>query len=205
MTEDEALELLIPGVKSKKLSLEDERKSKDLVKMLGYLPLAIDQVRGFLTEAGYATSIDKYVDVFEKHKEKVIKPVGVVPNAMVQRSNLYTTFELSLAPFVEAGNEPALRILMLGAFFGLAPIDEAIFLEYRKVQPAEARPAMPAQDPWDQIRFRRTVLSLAEQSLVKLHSQQDRFAYSLHPMIREWLRLRVDTNPRSVITWRPWT
>jgi tetratricopeptide (TPR) repeat protein len=208
MTEEEALQLLLHDLKPlDKLSKDEEQASRELVKMLGYSPLAIDQARWFYSQFQFAGEIHKYIEYYKAFKDEIIKTIPTNENwGYRQTSNnksqgWFTTFEFSLKPLIEAKNDAAVHILTISAFLGGATIWENFFREYHTTRSLTAPWSEYSNGDnrtWNTIVFRGIIADLGKRSLL-LFQQNDQTMqggayYSLHPIIREWLRSRPESS-----------
>jgi hypothetical protein len=201
MNEKEAMELLLHGRESENLSETDKEAGKAFIERLGYLPLAIDQARWYFSNVQLSSELHRAIDAYEAQKAELITTIPDEFNWSYKRNeksqNWFTTFEFSLQP-LERNHPLAAHILTLSAFLGDAVIDEEFFHEAFSSQQALnskggsvwIRELEKRDGTWDTSKFRKIIKDLGTRSLVKPHRTSDSAAYSLHPVIREWLRLR---------------
>ncbi len=225
MTEDEALSLLrrFAPPDDNDLSEDETRAGKEIVKMLGYLPLAIDQTACFIHQ--FVRGFREYVEKFEELKKEAIErmPEGTLWHYQRnnQSENWFTTYENSLSGLDKDDKEAATSFLTLSACFGDAAVHETFFEQYylryycsegcddsldaNANMDISNRPAWLSRlgggksgnrRQWDSIKYRDWIGHLGNKSLVQFqHCQQQAesggFDYSLHPVIREWLLVRI--------------
>ena len=117
--------------------------------------------------------------------------------------SVLTTSELSLGQIDdEDGRKRYIEhFLTLSAFFGSGEIKENLFKCYvGNDSPHWLTPFM-TNDHWDRLKFEEVIaelvkLSLLQQSEAPWESQKDCIHFSLHPMIRDWIQLRVARHDR---------
>jgi hypothetical protein len=204
MTEPEALDLLVRFSQHLKLTEDEKAAAKEIVKMLGYLPLAIDQTAWFISEISHG--FRKHLVHFNKFKSSVIKrmPDGNIWNYRRddKSENWFTTYEHSLASLEGEKRRALTSFLTVSAFFADAAIHEDFFRRYCEAKPAPDENGVPswlslfsASDSWE-VAYREQVRELSNRSLVQFQRDEqwasDGFHYSLHPVIREWLLVRTD-------------
>ncbi|KAK7427616.1 hypothetical protein QQZ08_005891 [Neonectria magnoliae] len=204
MNESEAMSLLRRFPSNGELSEDELAAGKDIVQMLGYLPLAISQTSWFISN--YAKGFREYLKHFNEFKTSAIKKMPERSLWSYQRDdkaeNWFTTYEHSLISLSENIREAATSLLTLSAFFGDAAIHEEFFKHY-----CSKKPYVDDADPewlslfgvskdWDLMAYRGCITELANRSLIQFQRDEqpvsDGFQYSLHPVIREWLLIRID-------------
>ncbi|KAF2809425.1 TPR-like protein [Mytilinidion resinicola] len=191
MREEEALRLLLPDTDYNTLPEEDARACKEIVSMLGYLPLAIDQTRWFFSQFNFTSQMREYVEVFNNYKNNLIDAEWGYKRGEESR-NWYTTFEQSFEAIASTKyGKLATHILTISAFFGGASLREDFFSAYFE---ADSRwiQSLGLRDKWDTLYFRGILAELVQRSLIRLENN-GRNCFSLHPIIREWLRVRPES------------
>lgn len=200
MTEEEALELLLYDPKKPQPSKKDLEEGRELVNMLGFHALAIDQARWWFTEHG----MQSYLDAFSSHRAEIIKQ-----HRDGRKQTWFTTFEISLVPFKEQKN--VVHLLTLSALLGQGMIWGDYFQYHDE---AHSLFSSPVESPttsliaWNKEAFHYIIFNLGQKSLVRVRQNrsgpQAGTFYSLHPVVREWLRQRLSDDSckkylRSVI------
>ena len=231
MTEEEALSLLVGRVSGKNLSETEVAAGKQIVNMLGYLPMAINQAGWHISN--HRLGLHDYLLIFNERKKEVI---GETPTGTTwsyergeKEENWHTTYEYSLEILDKGIKDAAISFLTLSAFFGEATILEDYFKAYYSAKDSNTRPGwlsyFGSSDAWDLLAFRKLIVHLGNQGLVQVrkevppasgidnhpvvsrdvqirsnvHLQSDQYIqpplngvhYSLHLVIREWLRFRL--------------
>ncbi|KAI0506286.1 hypothetical protein F5B22DRAFT_454819 [Xylaria bambusicola] len=186
MTEDDALALLQRFTEvSDNTSLEP---AKIIVRMLGYLPLAIDQAARAVHTSD--SSFQEYLEQFQHRNGSTIKDTP---------HNWIMTYERSLDSLDSGIQDIAITILTLSAYLAPAAIYERFYEAYYFECPPSRRPTwlsfFSQSNEWSTVKFWEFIHSLSRRSLIQVQndrrrSDPDRRHYSLHPVIREWLLTR---------------
>jgi tetratricopeptide (TPR) repeat protein len=199
MERDESLELLLgpPEARSGDVAVADV-----ILKRLGYLPLAIDQARAYMSKR--RLSPQSFLVEFDKRKETIMKETprywqyqSTLPNQEKTPQSLLTTWEMSLNLLGGIGEDaaPLQDVLTLFAFFHHARISERIFTDDPEL--TSPMSAFYDCDNWDHTKFRDAVVQMQELSLLQFsYDDQDEIVVSLHTMVSEWLRIRCDDGSR---------
>jgi tetratricopeptide (TPR) repeat protein len=199
MTEAEALELLFRSIKSENSNTDVEEGTK-IVKRLGFHALAIDQAGAYIRSR--ELELCCFLDHYTKRREKVLKEIpqdwvyfGKLKDnsdAEIELS-VFTTWELSLDQI--SGNEAAQNdkkhVLTLSGFLNNTEIKDVYFQAYASKN-VTWLPTCRKDTDWDIHEFEDILkelqnLSLLERLVVKLTGA----SYSLHPLIQDWIKLRI--------------
>ena len=130
MTEAEGLQLL-------HVQETDIVNGKQVLTMLGHLPLAIDQARAYIQARNL--SLQDFMAHYRQRRELILKSTPLLSN--YQRTledgqgrvvlSVFTTWEMSLGQLHAAGHQQSLEeFLMLSAFFDPSHINEGLFRIY---------------------------------------------------------------------------
>jgi ribosomal protein S15P/S13E len=195
MEKEEGLELLL---RSSQTDPEDLAAAEQILMRLEYLALAIDQARAYISKQ--KLRVQDFLEEFEQRKKTFMRDTPliwkyqrVLPDTKVSL-NLLTTWDMSLALLgTGEGETERLRdVLSLFAFFHPFSISEKLFVS----------DSIPTTSPmftfidnghWDHIMFERAVVQMEELSLVRYSRRSvDEIVVSLHSMVSEWLRMRLD-------------
>ncbi|GKT54974.1 hypothetical protein ColTof4_08167 [Colletotrichum tofieldiae] len=213
MNEEDALALLLRASKRHKRSFEDsdERFSKEIVRELGYLPLAIDQAGSYvdIQECSFGT----YLVDFRNRRSEILGDPPLYPGVFEYNPAVYGTFELSYEALERKAKEDsprgraalnALRILNIFCFYSNENIPDQIIsraavykkldIEFISGEDGSIAP-LPllerTQDgTWDPKNFSDGISTLRSYSLIKksiLH--EDR--HSMHTLVHSWARDRM--------------
>jgi tetratricopeptide (TPR) repeat protein len=195
MEKDEGLQLLLWGSQAD----TELAAAEELLMKLGYLPLAIDQARAYIS--GRQLRLVDFVSEFNIRKQTIMEETPrlwqyrrAYPDLEEPTSlSLLTTWEMSLA-LLDVGEEHKTElqnILTLFAFFHPVTISETLF----SGADLATSPMTVCRNNgrWNRMKFERVVVRLQEQSLIQFaHRNPNEIVVSLHSMVSEWLRMRLD-------------
>ncbi|KAL8948973.1 MAG: hypothetical protein Q9222_004879 [Ikaeria aurantiellina] len=182
----------------------------DVLKTLGYLPLAIDQAGAYIRQQ--RLPMQYFLEQYENQKEsffnqrhvywdyqkkvhdedKAETPVGVL-----------TTWELSMRHIgnTQISQDVVEHLLTVAAFLNHVEISETLF----KVYAQRTRPVpkwlggFMSEGEWNSSRYKEVVSKLLTFSLAQGQNDSNGASHlSLHPMIKDWLQLRIAESDRSV-------
>lgn len=207
MTESESLELLLS--RSNLLSNdENDAEGSRIVEKLGYLPLAIDQAGAYISTR--MLSLPLFEEHFEQRKEYILREIPAFWDYQKKLGNdqnetslsVLTTWEMSFQQINGSDEERELigNFLMLSAFLDYTRVDEGLFkaiLSWNHSLPKWLN-IFTSGGSWDKHKYADTIVRLKALSLVQsliVHSTGSRF--SLHPLIADWLQLRLDRKHRQ--------
>ncbi|KAL2029337.1 hypothetical protein VTO58DRAFT_108529 [Aureobasidium pullulans] len=209
----------------KKLSGTTEQERSELLQRLGGLALAIDQAAAYISF--HKLSIPDFMAKYETRKAQILKhhegdtwEYNTHLNNSEKQTALtaYTTWEMSFQQIEPANpdrKEWITQFLSISAFLHPARIGEHIFREFYTYE-AESSVWLSAftgsesedsasdvhetQPEWDGFRFQKVIRNLEQLSLV---SNTGKYAkdtgawFSVHPVIRDWLQIRMKSNLRQ--------
>jgi hypothetical protein len=107
MTENEAIELLLKSSRIK--MFQDDEWSPTLVRLLGRLPLAIEQAASFIRTTG--VSIEKYIALYKANQPELLNEALPRSHQVYYQHTVATTWKLSFAQWRK-------KILWHVRFFG---------------------------------------------------------------------------------------
>ena len=200
MTEDESVELLLQQAK-KDATQENISLAKAIVKKLGSYPLALDQAGSYL--ASRRLPLESFLEHYASRKDVILKYTPALweyRKRLNQNENetsitTFTTWEMSLEQIDNDNDRLAvLHFLTLAAFLDSTNLGDSLFRNYMVFRPQLPvwTSCLATDGRWDGVRFQDLIASLHAMSLidgVDFRSPETRF--SLHPLIKDWLRLRV--------------
>jgi len=201
MEKEEGLQLLLGS------SREDTDAAEEILSLLGNLPLAIDQVQAYIFKR--QLPLRAFVTEYERRKQSVMQETPqfwqyrrMLPGKEKEVSlNLLTTWEMSLQ-LLGVGEQAAEleKVITLFAFFNPVNIGERLFNN-------DADDGNPTSSPmsifkegghWNHLKFEDAIVKMQELSLLQFsHCNESEIAVSLHPMVSEWLRMRLDKSSQS--------
>ena len=198
MEKDEGQQLLLH---SSQADAKDIGVIEKILSRLEYLPLAIDQVRAYISKQ--RLPLVDFEREYERRKRNFMKetpPIWQYSRAlpgMAEESslNLLTTWELSFE-LLDVGMEHDGNlgdVLTLFAFLHQVSIREGLFrhgIGDGRFGRSPMRIFEESGD-WSHDKFEQAVIRMQEHSLIQFSRQQDEIVVSLHSMVSEWLRLRL--------------
>jgi len=201
MEKEEALQLLLCSSRGHTDELD---AAEEILILLGNLPLAIDQVRAYISKR--QLGLKAFLTDYEKRKESVMQETPpfwlyrrMLPGKEKESSlSLLTTWEMSL-PLLGVGEHAAEleKVITLLAFFNPFNIGERLFCN----NPLTTSPMSIFKDDgqWNHLKFEDAIVKMQELSLLQFsHNNENEITISLHSMVSEWLRMRLDK--RSQVT-----
>ena len=125
MKESEAVDFLLDCSRQQRLESQ-EQEAKNLVRILGYLPLAIEQAGGYIRTKGI--SISRYISLYELNKSNALKQRLTMSHKVYYEHAVATTWKISFKE-VEDRDPLASEILRIMAFLDGAKIQKELFEE----------------------------------------------------------------------------
>ncbi|KAL8661871.1 MAG: hypothetical protein Q9202_005229 [Teloschistes flavicans] len=200
MTEDDSIKLLLQRAKYDRTE-ESIAHAREIAWMLGCLPLALDQAGSYIWSR--KLRLDSFKEHFARRKGVIMRYTPALWEYRKKQSldesetsiGVFTTFEMSLDHVGDDKERPAIiHLLTLIAFLGSTNVRESWFEPY--VASLERVPdwaaCLTTKGFWNTYRFQDLAVSLHTQSLVQGFDFRDtQTFFSLHPLIKEWLRLRI--------------
>ncbi|CAM6086197.1 unnamed protein product [Calypogeia fissa] len=208
MTEQESLELLFRRSENE-LTDENTETAKSIVAKLEFLPLAIDQAGAFISAQKLPLTL--FLEHFDSQKEEILK---YTPSLTEYRRtlgddgketalNVFTTWELSFQQIHKDETGERLRsFLTTAAFFNTRDIGEDLFQRANDLETVPGwMDAFIYEGKWDSFRYRKVLAELSKLSLLNFAIQDTKQCrFYLHPLIADWLRLRVGLDRRRLCT-----
>ena len=205
MTLDEGVELLLlqSGYERTDENVED---ACQIVKNLGGLALALDQAATYI--GARHVPLKSFPEVFAKRRSAILKHTPThweySKTRLEDRDqplSVFTTWEMSFEQLrvSEEEREVLAHLLTLGAFIDTRDISEGLFSLY----------ALDSSGPkwlehfkngnrWDSDKYQDSIVRLLSVSLVtSIDIMAADARFSFHPLIAEWLKLRIDDNMRD--------
>ncbi|KAI8953072.1 hypothetical protein F4801DRAFT_538379 [Xylaria longipes] len=223
MSQNDGTELLLQraGIDRTISNLE---QAKMVIDILGHLPLAIDQSAAYIRSR--KISLAEFIDHYQKRREKVLKHI---PNVWDYHRtvdgreeetpiSVFGTWELSLQQALEQSqdNKATMEFLTGAAFFNNLDIRMEMFKAAfeRRRQPLEWMGLFTIDDEWDEYEYQDAVTTLAALSLIQYRTCQgipgeddleegiSLHSFSIHPLVRDWIQLRIPAAERRVYVCR---
>jgi len=207
------------------LSGTTEQERSELLQRLGGLALAIDQAAAYISF--HKLSIPDFMAKYETRKAQILKhheedtwEYNTHLNNSEKQTALtaYTTWEMSFQQIEPANpdrKEWITQFLSISAFLHPARIGEHIFREFYTYEAESsvwlnaftgsesedsASDVHETQPEWDGSRFQKVIRNLEQLSLVDNtgnYSGDTGAWFSVHPVIRDWLQIRMKSNLRQ--------
>jgi tetratricopeptide (TPR) repeat protein len=220
MSEIDAVELLM-GRTQLPRTIGNLEQAKVVVKVLGYLPLAIDQSAAYIKSR--KINPEQFLVHFKNRKETLLNHI---PSVWDYRKTLgdaedetplgvFTTWEMSFTQAQEhspIGEHLGPFLTILGFFSPLQIRMEMLKAYYEGLSVTNASvpawlEAFTLESEWDEYIYQEVMVAVSELSLVKLNDSaaddadqlQDSPGFctiSLHPLVRDWMQLRAPANER---------
>jgi hypothetical protein len=197
MEREEGLQLLL---RSPEPETEELAAAEQILTQLGYLPLAIDQARAYISRR--QLHLRDFVEEYEKRKENIMQETPqfwqyhrMLPDKEEETSlSLLTTWEMSLSLLgIGEGYTAKLGdVLTLFAFFHHISISENLFSSDDKDTDITSSPMSIFNDDghWDHLKFEGAVVQMQELSLLQFSRRNaNEIVVSLHSMVSDWLHV----------------
>lgn len=195
--------LLQSGYERAEKTVEEARQ---IVETLGGLALAIDQTATYI--GARHISLNSFPEVFAKRRSAILKHTPThweySKSRLEERDkplSVFTTWEMSFEQLqvTHDARNSLVHLLTLGAFVDTRDISEGLFSLYAQ-QPRRPKWLDYFMDgtKWDTEKYQDSIVHLLSISLVTsidLMATDARFSF--HPLIAEWLKLRVDDKVRD--------
>ena len=198
MSEEQSLSLLL---RQSSFSAEERLQGLEVAVELGYLALALDQAGAYIRSRNLP--LRSFISHYKRRRERILKEVPSLWEYRRQLNtsekatslNAFVTWELSFE--LVDGNEREKRakehFLTLAAFFNEKSISQCYFQYYCDSVSPEWMYIFQTNKKWDEYEFRDVVAEFWKLSLLQKPEQDfDEVKLSLHPIIRDWLKLRRD-------------
>ena len=206
LEEDAAVALLIQQSQTSEGISEDAKK---IVKRLVRHPLAITQAGAYIRKRKLRLS--EFVDHYKRRKKIILESTPQLSqyrkrlgkNEEETSLKVFTTWELSFQQLRSEVSEDGVeaKLLTLLAYFNETDISKQLFAGYNQDQMLESAKLLTwlnaflssVNDQWDSNIFEDVLIRLRDSSLLQASARGlDGFYHtSLHPLIKDWIRLRT--------------
>jgi tetratricopeptide (TPR) repeat protein len=182
---------------------------EEIVKRLGYHPLAITQAGTYIRKGGIP--LGEFMDIYKQEKAEILtntpqlsqyrRKLGDAENET--SLNVFTTWQLSFQQLLSHLSEDsvAVKLLRLLAFFDNKDISEWIFIEFYHNPVASKTSELlkwvnrftDSQQRWSNRLFRKNLVLLHDFCLLQSVAQDaDEYSHaSLHPLVKDWIHLQM--------------
>src|SRR5260221_232550 len=198
MEKEEGLQLLL---RSSTVDTDEMDCAEEILSLLGNLPLGIDQARAYISKR--RLGLRAFVTEYERRKRSVMQETPrfwqyrrMLPGKDETHLNLLTTWEMSL-PLLGVGEQAAEleKVITLLAFFNPVNVSERLFSNDEDDDNPTTSPMSIFKEDghWNHLKFEDAIAKMQELSLLQFsHSAENEITISLHSMVSEWLRIRLD-------------
>ncbi|KAM3066473.1 hypothetical protein ACMFMG_012057 [Clarireedia jacksonii] len=208
MSNEEALQLLLERSQAEKTST-NRQEGANIVKRLGYHALAIDQAGAYILARGL--DLNLYMTHYTERKERVLNEVPELwdykrklktDTEVETKLSVFTTWELSIE--LISGSPDARKdkdhLLTLAGFLDGKEVPDELFRCYSS-RHIDWLVSCLRGGVWDKYEAQDILKEFQNLSLLQnLHIGKDETTFSLHPLIQDWVKLRVDLNARRAYT-----
>ena len=203
MTKDEGIRLLlhfIPGSKNFEAS--------EVVALLGYLALAIDQAGAYIHSR--LLPLSQFVSHYKKRKMRVLEEIpdeweyhDLQDPDHMRRLSVFTTWDMSLD--LIKGNEEEksqkLQFLTLASFMDPYQISEVYFRSYSAGNDVTWMEFLKTGGQWDTEKLADVLVEFSRLSLIQSFDRRESDSlFSIHPLICDCIKFRKTTDAMSTVT-----
>lgn len=206
MTKEESVELLLQGPAS---TPKENSEGVEVAATLGYLALALDQAGAYIRSRGLP--LNQFIAHYQKRKRAVLEEI---PDEWEYRKNredldneqclsVFTTWEMSLDLITGSPKEKEQKVhfLTLAAFLDPQCISERYFRAYSAIDNIEWIELLRNGEKWDSNKLGDLLAEFRRLSLVQVLScLENEYAFSIHPLICDWMKFRNGIEVRSQVT-----
>lgn len=198
LTEEESIQLLTSRCSSIQNTEDELTEARDIVKKLGYLPLAIDQAASYISIR--ELPLHMFSDHFQKRKEFILKDTPqslweyqrrtlTGPQDTSEHLSVLTTWELSFDQI--SGNDEERtwigEFLIQAAYFSPTTISETMFnVHYiHNAQSLQWRALFLTEGSWDSFKFQDVIVGLVNLSIIQsMEITSHEVKFSFHPLVK---------------------
>lgn len=196
MATDEAVSLLLQRTHVK--TTDDATKdAAQIVSHLGHLPLAIAQAGAYISSKKILLH-----DFLSHYRKRTASVLQQTPEIWEYGLSVFTTWEMTMEHYSTDKNERTHidNMLLFCAILHQDVINEEFLshlLESVQNLPSWTNPFM-TNDSWDSEKFQEVIARLGRLSLLQiLRYKSGHYEFSIHPMVSDWLKLRVNAHTLS--------
>ncbi|KAJ6500261.1 hypothetical protein DFH09DRAFT_1203257 [Mycena vulgaris] len=188
MEKPDAVELLLKSA-GKEITLGNRQIAVEIVKALGYLPLAIVHAGAFISKSG---ALNSYLKLYTENRDRLLSEMPAQSHDDYRRT-VYTTWQISFDQL----SAPAAALLQLCSLLYREGMSEEIFARAARYQFKHGISGEEFQEPlqflsqflgpagvWDSFRFMEVLHELRAYSLITLDPETKLF--SIHPLVHSW-------------------
>lgn len=196
MTVDESVNLLL-----RRAAQEDEASECAVIaRILGYLPLALDQAGSYIRARDL--QLMDFISHYEQRKKFILSETPeqwqycrTINEGPGEYLSVFTTWELSFEQLSGDDQEKGYkeRFLTLAAFLDNKEIAEHYFKDLRNAERPAWMTIFETDGKWDTFKYEDLLAEFRKLSLLqRLTRRKDQSYFSMHPVVRDWIQLRID-------------
>ena len=196
MTVDESVNLLL-----RRAAQGDEApQCAAIAETLGYLPLAVDQAGSYIR--AHELRLKDFISRYEERKKSILSETPEqweyrrsINEGPEEYLSVFTTWELSFEQLSGDNREKGYKehFLTLAAFFDKKEIAERYFKALYNAEKPAWMTIFVTDEKWDTFKFEDLLTELRKLSLLQTLTRRDDQSYlSFHPVVRDWIQLRVN-------------
>ena len=196
MSDEESLDLLL---QRPPIDQSEKAAGLDIVSTLGHLALALDQAGAYIRARNL--QLKEFTRHYNERREIVLKEI---PDEWEYRKettlSIFATWELSFEQITGDNEERKKKdhFLTLAAFFDNTNISESYFQAHFSQERPKWMDICRTRAEWDSEKLRDILAELQKLSLLQISDKQtDELQFSIHPVVRDWLKLRKNNNIRQ--------
>ena len=195
LSEDESINLLLQRSPNE----DEKQEGRRIASTLGYLALALNQAGAYIRARNLP--LQHFISHYNRRKEVVLREVPEQweyrrKTTVAEREtllNVFTTWELSFEQV--KGEETERRdkdhFLTLAAFFDNNKISEILFQDHYEKTSSQWMGIFSTYGRWQTEKYGDILAEFQKLSLIQISVKQDNtFQFSIHPVVRDWIRLR---------------
>ncbi|KAL9613030.1 MAG: hypothetical protein Q9167_002420 [Letrouitia subvulpina] len=190
MSSSDAVTLLFERI-GQAQNAEDLEMAEIIVRRLGFLPLAVSQAGAYIKSM--KIPIRDFMNHYDERASSILQQV---PSIWEYGISIFATWEMSMEQYSKDAIERDHidQMLLFCAILHHEVLDEN-FLSHmlRSLQdlPSWTNPFQTG-NKWDTSKFQQAISKLGRLSLIQILTfKANHFDISIHPMISEWLKLRI--------------
>ncbi|KAI4216046.1 MAG: hypothetical protein LQ351_001542 [Letrouitia transgressa] len=190
MSSSEAIALLFERI-GQAQKAEDVETAGIIVGRLGFLPLAISQAGAYIKSMKIPTR-----DFMKHYNERASSILQQVPSLWEYGISIFATWEMSMEQYSKDAIERDYidQMLLFCAILHHEVLDENFLshmLESLQDLPSWTNPFQTG-NKWDTGKFQQAISRLGRLSLIQILTfKANHFDISIHPMVSQWLKLRI--------------
>lgn len=200
---DEALSMFEKGINLGRPM--DEREidtATELVQLLGFFPLAIEQASTYISVQWYGNSrphrrlayaLEQYVEVYKKNAKSLLKKKPPLATWNYRNDTVFTTWEVSFEAVKKESLEAAELLLLCGFLASTDIFQEMLHDLYRWKDGTSKLETTGNED----VHLHDSIHILSSYSFVSFKGSLD--SISIHPLIHFWAKERLDLSVQQHI------